>query len=328
MGGSLKAEVKAISAYSKKVSQLSDPTAGIGLTQMTSFAYQAFGGMTSAGQFAEGPMMIAAVQRNSALFEQFMQDLETGIMAIASAAQVCADTYLGADGENAGGINTINYAFGDPGVSRPNGLSKMVDGKTILDLQMEAQANGGGTTPDAVIAPDSGRTVVSFSNYTLTIYPDGSSRTVTTSEQPGGGTQTETVTRTANGTIIGSTTDGTYYLPSYAGGGGSVRTIESKTGGVTTGTVITTAWDGTKTVQPTRNGKPEGDPIVVPPDQNPDSGQEGPVQEALQQYKGWDIEGVKDYGDAQPVYGESYWGGAGMPQQYEPTVPAPTPGTG
>jgi hypothetical protein len=331
MGGELKAEIKAITAYSAAINKLAMSAQYVAqplvsLQQMNQLAFQAFEGASSGGQFAEGPMMIAAVQSNSVVFEDFMHDLVLGVTAIANAAQVCADTYQGADNDNAGGIDTINFAFADPGASRPQGLSSQVGGHTLMDmvLAQEQSGAGGAGGPDSALNPDGGNTVVSFPGYTLTMYPDGSSRSVGTVQDAGGGSTTETVVYAANGTVVSKTSDSTTYL-TYGDSGATVRTIVNTTGNTSTGSIITTNPDGSQTVQTTRNGKPYGDPVTVPADENPN--QEGPVQQAVNQYQGWDT-GVTNYGDDSYPTGESYWGGAGVPTQYGPTVPAPTPGAG
>jgi hypothetical protein len=332
MGGELKAEVKAITAYSAAVNKLAMSAEYlakplVSLQQMNQLAFQAFEGSSAGGQFAEGPMMIAAVQSNSVVFGDFMHDLMLGVRAIANAAQVCADTYQGADNDNAGGIDTINYAFADPGATRPHGLSSQVGSHTLMDMVLaQEQQNGGAGAggPVAALHPDGGNTVVSFPGYTLTIYPDGSSRSVGTVQDASGGTTTETIVYGATGAVVSKTTDSTTYL-TYGGSSATVRTIVNTTGKTSTGSIITTNPDGSQSVQSTRNGKPYGDPVTVPADENPD--QEGPVEQAVKQYQGWDT-GVTNYGDDSYPTGEPYWGGAGVPQEYQPTVPAPTPGAG
>jgi hypothetical protein len=332
MGGELKAEIKSITSYSAAINKLAMSAEYVAqplvsLQQMNQLAFQAFEGASAGGQFAEGPMMIAAVQRNSVVFEEFMHDLMLGVTAIANAAQVCADTYQGADNDNAGGIDAVNFAFADPGAARPHGLSSQVGGHTLMDLVLQQEQSNGGSGaagPESALNPDGGRVAVSLPGYTLTIYPDGSSRSVGTVYDEGGGTTTETIVYGANGAVVTKTADSTTYV-TYGDTGATVRTIVNTTGGISTGSIITTAADGSQTVQSTRNGKPYGDPVTVPADQDPD--QEGPVQQAVKQYQGWDT-GVTNYGDDSYPTGEPYWGGAGVPQQYAPTVPAPTPGAG
>lgn len=310
MGGDLQADPAAIADYAGKVMQFTtsaiQPT--LHLSQMGSLAYEAFGASSDGGQFAEAPMMIAAVQRNSDVFSQFVGDVGKGIMAIACAAQACADTYQSTDADNANAIDTINFAFGDPGATRPGGLPKQLATQTLLDQEMANGTAGGTQTPLAVSDPESGQTVISFTGYTITLYPDGSTRTVSSSPAQGGTSVTTTVLTAPGGTTIQTTNDTTQSY-SYPGGSGSVRTIlntsaEKLPNGqyASTGTIITTAGDGTKTIQPTENGQPVGKPIVVPPNSGADPNDEGPVQRTL------DIYGP-DYHPSSPID----WGDAKEP---------------
>jgi hypothetical protein len=317
MGDELRADPNAITKYAAEIfkNQGAALAPVAPLRDMTPLANQALGGWTDAGQFAEARVVMAALARNTAVFGDFLGDLAHGINAIANAAQVCADAYRDTDAQNAESIDTINYAFGDPGAARPAGLDRrFVSGETIADLLAQQNATTGTATVVDAMSPDGGQMAVSFPGYTLTVFDDGSSRSVTTTYAAGGAVRVETKVTAPDGTVMDDTVETTQHY-SYDAGDVTVRTVENISGNTSTGTVITTAPDGTQTVQPIKNGKPNGDPKIVT-EQAPE---EGPVQQALEMYgPGWQFDQVKDWGDAKPALGWSYWGGLGPPDSYGP----------
>jgi hypothetical protein len=326
MGDELRADPNAITKYAGEIFKNQGAVFGpvATLRDMTPLANQGLGGWSDAGQFAEARVVMAALARNTAVFGDFLGDLGNGITAIANAAQVCADAYRDTDAENAESIDTINYAFGDPGAARPAGLDKrFVTGETIVDLLAKQGPTMATATVVDAMSPDGGQTVVSFPGYTLTVFEDGSSRSVNTSYAAGGAVRVETKVTGPDGTVMDDTVETTQQYP-YDAGNITVRTVETISGNTSTGTVITTGPDGTRIVQPIKNGKPNGDAEVIKPEQAPE---EGPVQQALEMYgPGWRFDQVKDWGDAKPVFGLSYWGGAGPPESYGPRGQQGAPG--
>jgi hypothetical protein len=315
MGGKLHADPNAISKYASDLlgwGMGATTRPAVSLHQMGALASEAFFQPSAGGLFAEASVMMATVDRNSSMFEQFLTDVQNGILAIANAAQVCADTYRNTDAQNAESIDTINYAFADPGAARPSGLPKGVSGETLAEWQLAH-------TPapvDAANTTNTGWTVVNFPGYTLTIYPDGSSRAITTTYPKAGVVRVETEVTRSDRTIVGDTIQTTEYLPSYAGDI-TIQTIENVNGDTSTGTVVTTAPDGTQSIQNTKNGKPTGDPEIVKP--TPPL-PEGPVQQALQHtYPGWHFPGITDYGDAKPPERPLFWPADKPPDSYGPT---------
>jgi len=318
MGDELRADPNAITKYAGEIfkNTAAVPAPVTTLRDMTPLADQALGGWTDAGQFAEARVVMAALAQNTAVFGDFMGDLANGITAIANAAQVCADAYRDTDAENAEGIDTINYAFGDPGAARPAGLDRrFVSGETLADWMAQQGPTMATATVVDAMNPDGGQVVVSFPGYTLTIFDDGSSRSVNTTYPGGGVVRVETKVTASGGTLIDDTVETTQHY-SFDGSDMTVRTVETINGNTSTGSVITTGPDGTQIVQPIKNGKPSGDPEIDTAEQGPE---EGPVQQALEMYgPGWHFDGVKNWGDAKPAPGWSYWGPPGPPESYGP----------
>lgn len=183
------------------------------LAQVEVDAAGAFSGISAlgAGVFAEGPVMEAAMAKQTAAFTAFASDLAQGIQAIGNAADVCAYAYNNTDVESAEQLNLLGYAFAtDPGAKAPPGLPKGVGG-TMLDQELAGQ--GGQGLPDALSAPDSGTTYQVYGNGQLTTYPDGSTRMVQTSQVPGDPTSSAAVTTVTgpNGQVLSTTTTKTRY---------------------------------------------------------------------------------------------------------------------
>ncbi|GAA3398961.1 hypothetical protein [Cryptosporangium minutisporangium] len=173
----------------------------------------AFSGLSGfdAGIFAEGPVMQAAMEKQSYAFSAFVADMTRGLMAIGNAANVCAHAYNAGDVESAEKMNLLGYAFAtDPDAKAPPGMPKSVTGETLLDLAMK---NQGGEQPEVLSNPNGGTTAQVYGSGWLTTYSDGSSKMVHSEPVPGvpGASMAVTTLTGPNGQVISTTTTRTKY---------------------------------------------------------------------------------------------------------------------
>lgn len=176
----------------------------------------AFGGLSGldAGVFAEGPVMQAAMEKQSYAFNAFLADLTNGLQAIGNAANVCAYAYNATDVESAEKMNLLGYAFAtDPDAKAPPGLPKEVNGETLLDRQLAGQGTG---LPQALTDPDSGTTANIYNGGYLTTYGDGSTKVEHTQADPNvpGGSVLVTTISAPGGQVLSTTTTKTTYAAS------------------------------------------------------------------------------------------------------------------
>ena len=184
------------------------------LSQVEVEASGAFSGLSafSAGVFAEGAVMRAAMAKQQAAFTDFVGDLTRGLQAIGNAADVCAYAYNGTDVESAERMNLLGFAFAtDPNAKKPKGLPKKV-GETMADQEAEAAASAA-DQPDVLTNPDGGKTVQVSGVGSFTYYPDGSMKKVEGSEIPGNVTASRATTTIygPNGRVLSTTTTDTVY---------------------------------------------------------------------------------------------------------------------
>lgn len=297
MGGELRADFAAISQYANALARW-----GLSATmqpllqvqQLNILANEAFLGISEGGQFAEGVLMKRQVDRTSSQFKALLGDVGIGIQAISNAAQTCTDTYCNTDTESAANIDIVRYAFGSTEVGRPPGLPSDVSGTTLADFRAEAMASGQGALSDALVDPDGGMTYQPYAGMTVTVYPDGSTRTIATTTASNGASSTVTQIIGADGVPVSQTTKTTQLNAD----GSTTQILSNDTNPehvVATQTV--TAPDGTVTIVTTEDGQQVGPPTVIHPDDPPAArDQPGPVQDALERY-GRGTGGVYDYGD-------------------------------
>lgn len=93
----------------------------------------------------EADFVRTRMRENATELTQYIQKLSSALQNIGMAAQTIADTYGAADGFSAIELNTVRYAFAEPGANRPGGLSPLVTGETYE--QKLAAATGTGDKP-------------------------------------------------------------------------------------------------------------------------------------------------------------------------------------
>ncbi|MFC0529914.1 hypothetical protein [Phytohabitans kaempferiae] len=133
---------------------------------------------------------------NAKELSHYLQRLSSALLNIGMAAQTIADTYGAADGFSAIELNTVRYAFAEPGAARPSGLSPLVTGETYEE-KMAAIRPTAGAPPVTRREPRGGETP--RRTVTTETHADGS-QTVTTRNAEGEVTeQVRTAPQTAGG---------------------------------------------------------------------------------------------------------------------------------
>jgi YD repeat-containing protein len=94
----------------------------------------------------EADFLRTRMAENATELSQYLARLATGLLNIGMAAQTISDTYGAADGFNAIELNTVRYAFAEPGANRPAGLPGFVTGETYAQ-KMAAATRPGATPP-------------------------------------------------------------------------------------------------------------------------------------------------------------------------------------
>lgn len=187
------------------------------------------------------------MQSNVAAFTGFLGDLTHGLTYIGNAAQVISDTYGGTDGASKANLESVSFAFGDPGSHRPNGLPKNI-GQLQSEYDYEQQQKAGTDAEAAQADPsnygdgavdvqsvDYGGTGSSYVTYT---YADGSQVTVTMIN----GTTTTTIYGVPSGNAtqgkVLSSTEETYAYNSTTGAT-SDKVVEKNADGSVSSTTTT-----------------------------------------------------------------------------------------
>ncbi len=238
----------------------------------------------------EADYISTRIRDNSTEFNEYLKRLRAALLNIGMAAQTVADTYASTDGTSATSINTVMFAFAQPGASRPSGLPSYVTGETYADKVRELEAQQAGQAP-AAASPDWGRperweseeapdgTVTqtattadghqmvivttgtgtgAVTTTTTILAPNGtrlsaSSQRTTTASYPYGTITTTTDTR--DGQVTGSTTRST-----YSGAPGMTETVTTSDaqGNETSRSTVSTEThsDGSQTIT-TRNAAGE-----------------------------------------------------------------------
>lgn len=273
------------------------------MPQMVGAGLLGLGGKTDpeAGIFPEGVVLAQIITDTHAKFGDFFKDVSSGILCIGDAAGVVSEIYGNSDAENSASLNDVLFAFNDPTATRPADLPKDATTVSYADAQAQA-ANSSGQYAMALSAPDDQaiQVITPFEGLTIYLFPDGSSKQISTksdSNSWAAGTTT-TTTYYYHGQQVGTTTESQYAV---RGGYSYTTTSTSPTGdqnapGSSTTQVVTNP-DGSQTITTTTigaDGKPTtSNPITVQPPPSNDSGTDsGPVQQAEQQYQ---TSGSNDY---------------------------------
>jgi hypothetical protein len=260
MSGSadLRVDPTAIAAYSKAVNDLGLNSTGAlaaPMAQLATAAQAAFGATDDAmaGVFAEGANMVAVINQQAAAFAAFQQDAGRGLVAIACAAQACANAYSVGDAESAEQIGLAKYAFGES-TQRPPGVpaeaAKTLDqlaaeqpGGTTGTPMAEADVKGTeGTVTGVDRMPGNEGTVTTYT------YSDGSTRAVTSMSGYGGSYSAVVITG-ADKTEISRSARWTEYTASGAPVSVQERGHQGKPGHVVV--KVTEQPDGSETVETT-----------------------------------------------------------------------------
>lgn len=238
----------------------------------------------AAGVFPEGAQAARLLRQRQSDFQYFMKDVLEGIRNIGSAAAVVAEIYQNSDSTNAANINDVAFAFSDPSANKPRGFRR-VESWSEYEQRMAQQM---GTTAMAAMGSDTyARVIHPASGVTIYLYPDGSSKQVTTTTDSSGKSVTATTIFGTSGTTIQTTTEEKVTV----NGGTRVNTTVARgddQNGSTSTTSTVTDSDGSITVtnqtSTTTDGKVQkGEPSTVtiqPGDHNNQSPAPGPVEEA------------------------------------------------
>jgi hypothetical protein len=223
---------------------------------------QQIGDMVEGGAFGGGfPEVDYAGQlhgQNLSEFNQYLQNLFDGLQHSANASQAIADAYAGSDGFSAISLNTVQFAFGDPSASRPEGLPAGM--QTFSQNQAKAMAaaaaKGGAVTHDDAV----------WTPMSTTVNPDGGTTQIYTDQY--GETRKITVSIDANGHHITTNTgpEGTTTIDessySYPLGTYSTSTTTDTKGKVSTSGSETYDVGGTTITDSTSGGKEQSQTTV------------------------------------------------------------------
>jgi hypothetical protein len=253
----------------------------------------------SAGLFPEGIVIADLMTNTHAKFAAFFKDVGAGIQCIGDAAAVVAEIYHNGDAENSANINDVLFAFNDPLANRPKDLPKDATTDSFQQQQAAAVANSGQNAM-ALTAPDSAAKVIyPVNGVTIYLFPDGSTKQVTTSSDSNSWAAGTTTTTEYyfNGKQVGTTTQSQYTV---RGGYQTMTTSTSPTSdpkavGSSTTEVVTNP-DGSQDVTTTTvidaKGTTSTHTVHVAPPPSKDTGGQGPIQTAENQYNS---HGDKDY---------------------------------
>jgi hypothetical protein len=215
------------------------------------------------GGFPEVKYAAVLHQQNMAEFSQYIQRLQDGIYHTANAAKAIADTYGDSDSFSAISLNTVQFAFGEPGATHPAGLPERF--KQTFSEQASNPPPGGGNDRPAPTWISTGTTMISGGGMIQT-YVDqyGETRTITVSYDSDGH-QITTVVDPTGKTVSDSSTYsyplGSYTMTTTTGPKGDVTTAgsnsymtgntyttdETSGGELKTETTVTTNANGSQT---------------------------------------------------------------------------------
>jgi len=247
---------------------------------------------TDAGVFPEGVYAARLLRWRQSDFQHFLTDVLNGIRNIGSAAAVIAEIYQNTDAESAADINDVAFAFADPRAKPPAGFREVT---SFAEAARESGANS--MLPMSAMGDDSNARMHYLANgVTLYVYPDGSTKLVTTTTRPGvAGYQSDVAVTTTTiyapgGAVISTTNEEKY----RAYGGAEVRRTTTTQGDEHNGTTATTSTvtdaSGRVTVTSETTTRVDGketttksDPVTVNPGEHRSTGQrpeDGTVEDA------------------------------------------------
>ncbi|GAB3813993.1 hypothetical protein [Micromonospora zhanjiangensis] len=248
-GGDVNVNITDMGAYYKEMLDIQMDASGpakmevADLAQLirSSFLTPPAGG---AGVLPEGAQLARLMTQRQSDFSHFMTDVLNGVRNIGSAAVVIAQTYNDTDFHSGADVNTIAFAFSDPGAKPPKGFGKY-ETYAEYEQRMREQAgqNAMALTGDNSLATSS---YSPFGGMTVYNFSDGSSKQVVTVSYGNGQTKTETTVYGPGGKLL--------YRESQEVQGQN-RTVTSTTydgdkgSGTRSTTKTNTADDGTITVK-------------------------------------------------------------------------------
>jgi hypothetical protein len=295
-------DVTDLLSYFKKMTEIQGIAMGKANEELSQIAPRVQSALTTpkdgrASILPEGYYLANTIMQRVSDFQNFFSDVSRGLQSIGAAATVVAEIYQNADNDNGANLDAVDFAFADPGATRPAGFRGTADLKTLSDIAMEQQQASGQGCMAAMDNQYGIIDVEAAGDALLVMYSDGSMRVVTYTSgvDPRTGAPTQIATTTINGTDgkrISSTSTETY----TAGGSQYQRQTVINGDDQNNSTSVSTTQtdkDGKITVdnttQATVNGKagqPQNSPTVVvnPGDHNAAPNDAGPVQQAETQY--------------------------------------------
>jgi hypothetical protein len=297
-GPAVNVDIKDLTSYYKQMELVQTDATGPATMELTPMAQMIRVGLskpgdTGAGVFPEGAYAAELLMSRQSDFQHFMHDVLNGIRNIGSAAAVIAEVYENADSESAAGLGDIGFAFSDPTAKPPAGFRK-VESWSEYEQRMAQQR---GELPMSATGDDSqAKVIYPASGVAIYLYPDGSSKQVTTttttspSQYRTGSTITTTTAYAPGGKVISTTTDEKY----GADGGAKVQKTTTNRGddqngsASTTSTVTDSGGKVTVTNETTTrtDGRPNtttSKPVTITPGNHTESGGAGPVEQAENQ---------------------------------------------
>lgn len=293
---SVKADVNSLESYYFAMMMIAGDVAGPVGSTLAPMSEMIRTGLVSsadheAGTFQEGKVVADIQYQNLSDFTAFLHDATKSVNCIGSAAAVIGEMYRNADGTNSAQLGDVAFAFADPGVKPPANFPKGANTESYSALAAAAQGSGSqfsmAASGDDSLAT---QTIYPASGVTILLFPDGSTKQITSQSGYGyGGTGSKTTTEIYyQGKQVGTEIDESYSIPN--GYSYSVRT-QSPTGDPSasgaTSTTTRTNPDGSTTIYTTTygsDGPHDSNPITIQPDTHATNSDAGPVQAAEQQY--------------------------------------------
>jgi hypothetical protein len=172
------------------------------------------------------------LQTNAAELNQYLGNLGLALLNVGMAAQTVADAYGNSDGWSAASLDTVMFAFGMPGATRPEGMHPMVGTETYWGNYYKQMRDG--TAPVDPGSTDwTEQPTVYMGNMSIqtATLPNGQRRTIETRSGPDG-VMTTTTVYAANGDVISR--NGQLVSARYSNGSAyQTTTTYDQNGGVT-----------------------------------------------------------------------------------------------
>jgi hypothetical protein len=218
LGEGVKANLSDLTGYSANMNEIQlnfGHLSGSMMNTLRDMITGAFGNMGNGLEWTRYMMQLS--QHNAGELDKFYRGVQTGVLNVASAAQVVANVYAETDATNAATLEAVLFAFGDKSKAPDSVPQELLNQLKTYEQAMaeqaasappsEAPANATDTsTPGTTITTLPGghtlKTVVtSYVPYqggptiiTKTVYYDGRVQTVTSTTMGGGPTTTRTTT--------------------------------------------------------------------------------------------------------------------------------------